>query len=471
MMRSSPEAPDHPGDSASSLENNSTSKTQFTERPTREYFSNFTKTELRKLCRQLGLTKVWQNKDQLIDMLLHHHRTQENAQEDGRDIEPSSDVIHKILKELQDIKEDLASKDMEIHELNVMLKSANVTINRLNDRISTLEERLQNPPTPGFDVNPETPENESTLLIGDNNLSEVRLSDLDDNCAVKTLKDTTMDLAGCWVKEKLDVKPSNCVIYCGINDLTETEDLNGILDDLGFLISELKHKNETVNIFVCELAPYLKMDIDNKISQYNDKLKDWCSVNGINLIKTNLSFRLATGEIDEMCYDCENSTSMVNLNRYGVLRLLSAISKQWDYMRLKGNMKPKHKEMRPRPHYTSHQHNRGNHSNKPNDSEGRNFRQAPEYQYSDSFRRTSRYGQRRTDSRPKFHGQSQGRPFTHDSYDMAHNTYATERNWRGCYNCGEHNHRQSNCRYDHRIRCNNCFSYGHKSRMCEVSNY
>ena len=282
MMRSSPEAPD-PGNSASSLENNSTLTTQYIERPTREYFSNFTKTELQKLCRQLGISKVWQNKDQLIDMLLHHHNIQENAQEDVRAIEPSSDIVNKILRELEDIKENLASKDTEIQELNIMLKSAHVTINRLNDRISTLEEKLQNS-TPGPDVNQETPEKELTLLIGDNNLSEVRLSDLDDNCSVKTIKDTTMDLAGCWVKEKLEIKPTNCIIYCGINDLAENEDVNGILDDLGFFISELKQKNENIKISVCELAPQMKRDIDDKIGQYNDKLKDWCTVNRINLI-------------------------------------------------------------------------------------------------------------------------------------------------------------------------------------------
>ena len=325
MMRSIPEAPDHPGDSASSLENNSTLTTQYIERPTREYFSNFTKTELQKLCRQLGISKVWQNKDQLIDMLLHHHNIQENAQEDVR-AEPSSDIVNKILRELEEIKENLASKDTEIQELNIMLKSAHVTINRLNDRVTTLGEQLQNS-TPGPDVNQETPEKELTLLIGDNNLSEVRLSDLDDNCSVKTIKDTTMDLAGCWVKEKLEIKPTNCIIYCGINDLAENEDVNGILDDLGFFISELKQKNENIKISVCELAPQMKRDIDDKIGQYNDKLKDWCTVNRINLIETNLSFRLATGHIDEMCYNCEDSAFMANFNRYGVLRLLNIISK------------------------------------------------------------------------------------------------------------------------------------------------
>ena len=39
---------------------------------------------------------------------------------------------------------------------------------------------------------------------------------------------------------------------------------------------------------------------------------------------------------------------------------------------------------------------------------------------------------------------------------------------RGCYNCGEYNHRQNVCRFDHRLKCGNCGTLGHKSKMCLV---
>ena len=58
------------------------------------------------------------------------------------------------------------------------------------------------------------------------------------------------------------------------------------------------------------------------------------------------------------------------------------------------------------------------------------------------------------------------------SYQHGHSSNHCINSWsspRGCFNCGEHNHRQSNCRYDHRIRCNLCFRSGHKSRMCNLS--
>lgn len=39
----------------------------------------------------------------------------------------------------------------------------------------------------------------------------------------------------------------------------------------------------------------------------------------------------------------------------------------------------------------------------------------------------------------------------------------------GCYNCGEWNHQQRNCRFDHRLRCASCHRLGHKQRMCKYS--
>ena len=37
---------------------------------------------------------------------------------------------------------------------------------------------------------------------------------------------------------------------------------------------------------------------------------------------------------------------------------------------------------------------------------------------------------------------------------------------RGCYNCGELNHRVNTCRFDHRLKCGNCSNLGHKSKSC-----
>lgn len=56
---------------------------------------------------------------------------------------------------------------------------------------------------------------------------------------------------------------------------------------------------------------------------------------------------------------------------------------------------------------------------------------------------------------------------------VSHATYGTQYTRgsyhyrRGCFNCGEHNHRQTNCRFDHRLRCTLFHQLGHKQRMCK----
>ena len=464
-MTSNNEAPRRPVDGVNG--NRILTEISQIENPTREFFNKFKKVELQKHCRQIGLTDVWHRKQEIVEMLLRTYRTQESTQEEVGDTEPSQDIINKILNELEEVKGKLATKDSEIQELNLMMKTYNVTINRLNDRISTLEERLQQQST--SDISSPPPDNELTLLIGDNNVSEVRLSDLGDNCIVKTIKDTTMDLAGCWVREKLDLLPSKCVIYCGSNDLMETENLNNILDDLGSLITELKHKNEKVDIYVCELAPHLKSDIDSKVNMYNEKLKDWCSVNGVNFIKMNQSFRLGTGDIDELCYDYEDNVSPVYFNRYGALRLLNVINKQCKYMKLNKTMKTEKHERIISDRYTSRQSNRGNLGQyvKRSGSELQHYRRTQRSHHPEP----SRFSVRSNDYNHNFPELTRRVPFTRNIYDNVDYAEIESRNRKGCFNCGEHNHRRSNCRYDHQIRCNNCFEYGHKSRMCNQSSY
>ena len=96
-----------------------------------------------------------------------------------------------------------------------------------------------------------------SLLIGDSNLGEILPSDLDDNCLIRTLQGATIDFTGCWIKEDLDWIPSKCIIYCGIHDLMDGINSIAVLDNLGSLISDLRVKNESMKILVCELVPSL----------------------------------------------------------------------------------------------------------------------------------------------------------------------------------------------------------------------
>lgn len=422
----------------------------------RDYLhNNFTKVELQKRCRQLKVKNVWGTKDELIDKILSSVRDKNNETVPVLQDVSASDTINKILSEIVEIKEKLASKDLQIQELNIMLKTTHVTINRLNDRISTLEEQVRHPPVIGS----VSEDNEKIFLLGDENLDEVRLSDLGDNCSVRTIKDTTLDLAGCWVSERLDWMPTKCIIYCGTNDLIENDNPDNVLDDLGALVSELKRKDENISLFVCELAPSLQVDLDQRINRYNEKLKDWCSVNGVNLIKTNLNFKMGTGDIDELCFDDQDDGSVLHLNRHGALRLLSAINKQCDFFKVS------HGSRRTSDHQSSRQFRNDSHFSTRRTSDIGQSRQTRDYRNSGY----NNYFQRMTNERP--HNRNSPRESQFTSGYQYDNGNRNNFNRRGCYNCGEYNHVQANCRHDHQVRCTNCYSYGHKSRFCHASNF
>ena len=54
------------------------------------------------------------------------------------------------------------------------------------------------------------------------------------------------------------------------------------------------------------------------------------------------------------------------------------------------------------------------------------------------------------------------------SQRYAENNYTMKRKRVGCYNCGEFNHVQLNCRFDHKVLCGTCQHLGHKSRLCHL---
>ena len=351
-------------------------------------------------------------------------------------------------------KVKMTRKDSEIEELNEMLKTAHVTINRLNDRITRLEDQIEQQ-----NADTEMPTEEKTLLLGDDNLSEVRVSDLNEQCSVKSIKDINMDLLRCWVNERLDIIPTKCIIYCGLNDLIENENIGSVLDDLGSLISELKNKNEEIDFYVCELAPSLNEDIDNKITSFNEKLNQWSHANGIKVIKTSLNFKLGTGEIDEMCYESENEKDRIQLNRYGALRLLSIINKMCSCLGTKERAKGKNAD------FTNQDNSPGLYSDNIHrkNTANRRFNGQP-------FRQRN-IRQNEYSRRPEYSTHHQ-QPFTHPYTRRQEYSNGRSDDWRqnGCFNCGEYNHRQLNCRYDHRIRCNYCYRFGHKSRICPLQN-
>ncbi|KAK4321346.1 hypothetical protein Pmani_007827 [Petrolisthes manimaculis] len=305
------------------------------ELPTRETLDkNYSKPELQKRCRELGISNIWTSKSQLIDMILQHSRSPHNDTLTDITHSPSTprEVTHTVLtppkvahspstpseathtdpppyevmhsppttrvvahtdlvqngvdmldinRKIESIISKLETKDMEIELLNTEVKTAYHTIELLQQRVTDLEQRCCGNDSHQPSVANSMSSN-SCLLLGDTNLRPILLSDLHDNCFVRTIHDANMDLIKSWVTHKLDRIPSECILYSGINDLLEEYSPTTILDNLGSLISALKDKNNSMKIYVCQIVPSsMCQDIIAKIEEYNEQLTKWGETNGI----------------------------------------------------------------------------------------------------------------------------------------------------------------------------------------------
>ncbi|KAK3852578.1 hypothetical protein Pcinc_040839 [Petrolisthes cinctipes] len=243
---------------------------------------------------------------------------------------------------------------MEIELLNTEVKTAYHTIELLQQRVTDLEQRCCGSDNHQPSVANSMSSN-SCLLLGDTNLRPILLSDLHNNCFVRTIHEANMDLIKSWVTHKLDRIPSECILYSGINDLLEEYSPTTILDNLGSLISALKDKNNSMKIYVCQIVPLsMCQDIIAKIEEYNEQLTKWGETNGIKIIETVPTFKLGTGELDELCFDTKNDKYSA-MNRLGVIKLLGVIKRQcpefqlcanWEQVKRKNKYNPQRCEKR-----------------------------------------------------------------------------------------------------------------------------
>ena len=159
-------------------------------------------------------------------------------------------------------------------------------------------------------------------------------------------------------------------------------------------------------------------------------------------------------------WDCEENN--ISMNRYGIQRLLSAISKQCKFLRLSENFYRNKNRLLPN-NYKSRE--------APATRDRLNSQRIG---YSHDQRHTT--GRKNTwpifNKRvPNNRQNHQHLPYGSDHQHHSSNRQMNNELRNGCYNCGEYNHRQTTCRYDHRIRCNQCYQLGHKSRICNSRNH
>ena len=234
-----------------------------------------------------------------------------------------------------------------------------------------------------------------------------------------------------------------------------------------------------MKILVCELVPSMnEEDLDIKINQYNSKLNKWGESNGISIIETNLNFRLGTGEVNEMCFREDG----IFLNRLGVIRLLTTISKKLDYFKLAKNWKDITRNYGPsklssqissnqwdKPFSYKKRHSGIQNQQGTAHSRTRNYRAHTTYPNSNMYATSdsnhiNQYNRRFSNGRVNLNGIYQRTE--HENTTPGHTIHHNQQRREGCFNCGERNHRSDTCRYDHKIRCTECHQLGHKNKFC-----
>ena len=183
---------------------------------------------------------------------------------------------------VEGLRERVYSRENEIDDLKELLQSAHITINKLSDCVSSLEDQVTilhgapsnqqlDPSLQGSASSSSQPE--GTLLLGDTNLSAVRASDFSSCCSICTIKGANIDLVKCWISEKLQWVPTNCILYCGLQDILDKSAPSDIFDRLGSLTTELKQLNENMDIHISELTPIPSVqDFDEHINNFNNQL-------------------------------------------------------------------------------------------------------------------------------------------------------------------------------------------------------
>ena len=159
------------------------------------------------------------------------------------------------------------------------------------------------------------------------------------------------------------------------------------------------------------LPPRFKDDIiRTKVKDFNDAMNKWADQNEIKFIDNEAPFELRNGDIDKSVYITTGEHPGVHLSRDGTTRMLKKIQKYVPELTL---------------------------------SDLTNARNKPSYAsvVSQGFN-----SQKRTQQ-------------PNEGYRMFKQN-------RGCFNCSESNHVQSQCKYGQKIRCLKCHKLGHKRKFC-----
>ena len=179
--------------------------------------------------------------------------------------------------DLENINRKLETKNMEFDLLNTEMKAVHSLLDQVIQRIHVLVSQI--PPKPSEQEVPDTISEfpQEILLLGDENLTEAKVSDVNEHVLVRTINDANTDMLWCWVTGRLNIVPTKCILYCDVHDVIDNVALEIFFGNFSSLICELKEINKDMVIHVCQLAPNLLFqETQRKIGDFNEHLRRWC---------------------------------------------------------------------------------------------------------------------------------------------------------------------------------------------------
>lgn len=216
------------------------------------------------------------------------------------------------------------------------------------------------------------------------------------------------------------------------------------------------------------VSTFVSQELEARVCDDCEHLLKWGETKGVEIIKSELAFRLGTGEIEELCFDQLEDDLVSFLNRLGVIKLLDTIGNQctevelrvdWNTLRRNFNAS-KGETLTPQRHSELHQSaiplRGGSFASLlplvscPPPSLGqlppsgasttawtrsRLYQQLQEGWGSSAGTLCTRVGREKEDP-----------PATSTAPPTFPRAYSGQ--GRGCFNCGEYNHHQVSCRFE-----------------------
>ena len=156
---------------------------------------------------------------------------------------------------------------------------------------------------------------QSTLIIGSSKLKNVKINDLNENTAVRTVSGATIER----LKDKIiDLNIEKCktiILHVGGNDADHGDDLETFRENYEELLDIVADGSRRV--IVSELLPRETVDLQ----PYNETLKSLCADNAVEFVENYDSFLLANGKLVDSFYNNDK----LHINTTGTRKLLNNI--------------------------------------------------------------------------------------------------------------------------------------------------